>query len=130
VEEEKEEQQEKAEPKDEEKEAEPLCWAVFDDRGRQHKVKKGDTVCIDYRDDVEDGGKVEFKSVLLVRDGERVVVGKPTVEGASVVGHIVRSEVKDRKIEVLRYKRRKRYRRKKGHRQRYTEVMIDEIRLK
>jgi len=125
-----EEQQKTTGQRDEEEGAEPVCWVIFDDRGRQHKVKKGDTVYIDYRDDLEDGVKVEFKSVLLVRDGERVVVGKPTVEGASVVGHIVRSEVKDRKIEVFRYKRRKRYRRKKGHRQRYTEVMIDEIRLK
>lgn len=114
----------------EKEEAGAKDYAIFEDRGKQYKARKGELLCIDYRDGVEDGARIEFGRVLLVRDGENIIVGQPTVEGAVVVGHITHSEVKDRKIEVLRYKRRKRYRRKRGHRQRYTEVMIDEIKIK
>jgi len=110
-----------------EKKENGIQYAVFEDRGRQHKAEKGVIIYIDYRDDVKDGEKIEFGNVLMLRDGEKVLVGQPTVVGAKVIGHILCASAKDKKILVFKYRRRNRYKRRRGHRQKYTEVLIDEI---
>lgn len=74
------------------------------------------------------GTKVTFDDVLLTSDGESVKAGQPSVKGAKVVGEIVRHG-RDRKLVVFRFKRRKNYRRKTGHRQAFTEVKITDLKL-
>ena len=101
-------------------------YAVIQDGGREFKVADGDTVEIDLRKSSAAGDEIVFDRVLLVRSDEDVVVGTPMVEGASVTA-TVEGEVKGEKIIAYKYKRRKGYHRKKGHRQRYTRVRITGI---
>ena len=70
--------------------------------------------------------KVTFDQVLLTADGDKVQAGQPMVKGAKVVGHIV-EHGRGPKIVIFKFKRRKNYRRKQGHRQRYTQVRIESI---
>ena len=100
-------------------------FAVIETGGKQYKVAVGDTV------DVEKlvgnpGDKVELGNVLLVSDEESLKVGQPMVEGAKVVGTIVAQD-RARKIVVFKYKPKKRYRRKTGHRQSFTRLTVDQI---
>jgi large subunit ribosomal protein L21 len=76
--------------------------------------------------DVAEGNTVELDRVLLIADGERVIVGTPTVDGAKVVA-TSQGEGKGEKIIVFKYKPKVRYRKKTGHRQRYTRLVIDKI---
>ncbi len=100
-------------------------YAVVSTGGKQYKVQKGETLRIEkIPGDV--GGKVTLDQVLLVADGESIRVGQPMVEKAAVQASIVEQD-KAKKILVFKYKRRKRYRRKAGHRQPYTAIRIDGI---
>ena len=100
-------------------------YAVVKTGGKQYKIKTGETLRVEkIPGDV--GQSVDFDQVLMLADGEQVHIGQPLVENAAVKGHIV-EQGKARKIIVFKYKRRKRYRRKQGHRQPYTAIMIDSI---
>ena len=99
-------------------------YAVINDRGKQYTVKAGERVRLD-RMDAEPGSEVVFDRVLLI-GGDEVRLGRPVVDGASVKATVL-GEYKDRKIIVFKKKRRKKYRRKQGHRQRYTDVQVNEI---
>ena len=102
-------------------------YAVVHTGGKQYKVQTGETLRVEkLSGDV--GGQVTFDRVLMVADGDAVSIGCPVVEGAVVRGRIV-AQGKAKKILVFKYKRRKRYRRKQGHRQPFTAVQIDEIQL-
>jgi large subunit ribosomal protein L21 len=100
-------------------------YAIIRDRGMQYRVEKGQVVNIDLLE-VEAGSQIELNEVLLIGDGDVVQVGAPLVSGA-----VVRAEVlgvkKGEKIVVFRYRNKKRYRRRTGHRQRYTEIKISDI---
>ena len=74
------------------------------------------------------GTKLTFDQVLLTADGDEVKTGQPMVTGAKVLGEIV-EHGKERKIYVFKFKRRKNYKRKTGHRQQYTEVKITDLKL-
>jgi len=100
-------------------------YAVVSTGGKQYKVQKGETLRIE-KIQGEVGSKVTFDKVLLVADGENIRVGQPMVEKAAVQASIVEQD-KAKKILVFKYKRRKRYRRKAGHRQPYTAIRIDGI---
>jgi large subunit ribosomal protein L21 len=100
-------------------------YAIVDAGGHQVKVRAGQVLDIDRRD-VEPGAAIEFDRVLLLADGDAVTVGQPTIPGAKVRGTVLR-EVKGEKIVVFKYKPKVRYRRRLGHRQRYTRVRIDSI---
>ena len=100
-------------------------YAVVEMGGKQYKVSAGDNVDVE-KLPFEVGEKVELDRVLLVADGDEVRVGQPTVEGAKVLATVT-DQAKDRKVIVFKYKPKERYRRKKGHRQAYTRLMIDEI---
>ena len=100
-------------------------YAVIVTGGKQYKVSQGDTLFIE-KLDVEEGAAVTFDQVLLVGDGDDVKVGAPTVEGAKVEAKVVKNG-KAKKIYVFKMKRKKNYRRKKGHRQPYTKVEITSI---
>jgi len=100
-------------------------YAVVETGGKQYKVSAGDTVDVE-KLAFEVGEKIELDRVLLVADGNEVQVGQPTVEGAKVLATVT-DHVKGRKIIVFKYKPKERYRRKKGHRQAYSRLTIDEI---
>ena len=101
-------------------------YAVISDRGRQHWVEEGQILLLDLTD-AEPGQTLEFDQVLLlggVQTGP--LVGQPTVAGAKVVASI-RGEERMKKIHVRTFKRRKNFRRHRGHRQRMTAVEITQI---
>ncbi len=100
-------------------------YAVISDRGKQYTVREGARVRLD-RMEAEPGSTVEFDRVLLLGGDEGCTVGIPVVEGASVSATVL-GEHRDRKILVFKENRRKMYRRKQGHRQRYTDVQIQNI---
>ncbi|UCF94213.1 MAG: 50S ribosomal protein L21 [Desulfobacterales bacterium] len=100
-------------------------YAVVNSGGKQYKVQEGDTLRIE-KIPGEVGSPVTFDRVLLFSDGENLNVGRPLVDTVAVKGHIV-EQGKAKKIIVFKYKRRKRYRRKQGHRQVFTAVKIDRI---
>jgi large subunit ribosomal protein L21 len=100
-------------------------YAVVSSGGKQYRVEQGETLKVE-KIPGEVGSAVSFDRVLMYADGENVKIGRPVLEDATVVGHIV-EQGKAKKIIVFKYKRRKRYRRKQGHRQHFTAVKIDAI---
>ncbi len=100
-------------------------YAVIETGGKQYRVNQGDVIKVE-KLTVDVGQKVDFDRVLLVGEGSDVKVGNPLVDGASVSGTVVEQD-RHRKIVVFKMKRRKGYRRKQGHRQDYTGVLIDKI---
>ena len=103
-------------------------YAVVNSGGKQYKVQKGEVLKVEkISGDV--GSSVTFDRVLMFADGENVSIGQPVLDSVSVEGHIV-EQGKAKKIIVFKYKRRKRFRRKNGHRQEFTAVLIDSIKAK
>jgi large subunit ribosomal protein L21 len=102
-------------------------YAIIEDSGQQFKVSEGDLVRVDLKRLPEGAQSVEFDRVLLVAEGDRLKVGTPLVEGAKVLAEVTRAVAPGPKIRVYKYKRRKGYRRTRGHRQKYTEVRITRI---
>ncbi|MBI2836606.1 MAG: 50S ribosomal protein L21 [Chloroflexi bacterium] len=100
-------------------------YAIVESGGKQYRVAPGHTIEVDLLK-VEDGDTVELDRVLLIADGDRVVVGAPMVKGAKVLATSQGQEKGD-KIVVFKFKSKVRYRRKGGHRAVYTRLMIDKI---
>lgn len=100
-------------------------YAVIETGGKQYRVEPGDVVDVETLDGGEDGS-VEFDRVLMVGGDDGVQVGSPVVDGAKVTASLV-DQVRGPKIRVFKYKRRKGYRRTRGHRQNLSRVRIDEI---
>jgi large subunit ribosomal protein L21 len=100
-------------------------YAVIQTGGKQCRVSPGDEIKVE-KIPGEAGDKVTFDRILLASDGENVQMGKPYLENSKVIAKIVR-QGKERKILVFKYKRRKGFRRKKGHRQPFTLVRIENI---
>jgi large subunit ribosomal protein L21 len=105
-------------------------YAVIATSGKQYRVQPGEVVRIErVNDDAgaqRTSGAITFDQVLLVADGENVKIGAPTVAGAKVEGEIVATG-RGEKLLVYKYRRRKGYRRKTGHRQPFTAVKINAI---
>lgn len=103
-------------------------YAVVSSGGKQYKVQEGEILRVEkIPGDV--GSAITFDQVLMVADGDKVNIGQPVLDEALVEGHIV-EQGKGKKIIVFKYKRRKRYRRKQGHRQQFTAIKIDSIKAK
>ncbi len=100
-------------------------YAVIETGGQQYAVREGEVHKI-AKLEGEAGEKVEFERVLFVNDGGRITVGKPTVEKAKVTAEVL-EQTRDKKITVFKFKRRKDYRKKTGHRQDITYVKITSI---
>jgi large subunit ribosomal protein L21 len=100
-------------------------YAVIETGGKQYKVQEGDVVFIE-KLDAEDGEVVNFDKVLAVSNEGNVTFGKPLVENASVSAKVL-GQGKSKKIIVFKFKPKKNYRRKAGHRQPYTKVQIEKI---
>src|SRR6185436_4170413 len=97
-------------------------YAIVQTGGKQYKVSEGDTLFIE-KLEAEAGAEVTFDQVLLVSKEGNVVVGSPMVAGATVSATVLKNG-KAKKILVFKYKSKKNYRRKAGHRQPYTQVQI------
>jgi len=100
-------------------------YAVIQTGGKQHKVKPGEELSVEKLDG-KAGDEVHFDNVLLVSKEDKVTVGTPVVKNARVVAKITR-QGRGPKIIVFKFRRRKRYRKKQGHRQDFTGVKIIEI---
>src|SRR5262245_10872445 len=101
-------------------------FAVFEDGSRQYRVSEGDIVQVDYRDAAV-GTRLEFDRVLLYPGPDDTRLGQPFLEGARVLAEVV--DHPSTKLYVQHFRRRKNYRRLRGHRQPYTEVQIRYILL-
>ncbi len=102
-------------------------YAIFEDSGTQIKAAQDDELVLDIRDLPEDATSVTFDKVIMVGGEGAPKVGNPYVDGATVTADIVEREFKDTKIDVIKFKRRKGYRRKHGHRQRLMRVKVTSI---
>jgi large subunit ribosomal protein L21 len=102
-------------------------YAIVKTGGKQYRVSKGDTIYVE-RLETAVGQQVKLEEVLLVADGENLRVGAPKVAQAAVLGTVVEQD-RDAKIRVFKFKKRKHYRRTRGHRQSYTALKIDSIEL-
>ena len=105
-----------------------MIYAVITSGGKQYKVEEGETLKVEKIPGAV-GSSVKFDRVLMISDGDTFSIGQPVLDDALVEGHIV-EQGKSKKIIVFKYKRRKRYRRKQGHRQQYTAIKIDSIKAK
>ena len=94
-------------------------YAIISAGNKQYKVSQGETIYID-KVNQADGSAISFDAIMVVNEGD-VKVGTPTVAGVTVEGKIV-GQVKGEKIKIYKYKSKKNYRRKQGHRQPYTKV--------
>lgn len=103
-------------------------YAIIEDSGTQIRVAPGDVVDVDLRDVAPKAKTITFDRVLLLASEKKgsTAIGTPYVDGAAVKAEVL-GEVAGVKIDVIKYKRRKGYKRKQGHRQRYLRVKIDEI---
>lgn len=101
-------------------------YAIIRDRGMQYRIEPGQVLTLDLIEEAEPGSEIEIGEVLLVGDGDTVQVGAPILDGAKVRAEVL-GVAKGDKIIVFRYRNKKRYRRRTGHRQRYTQVKISEI---
>ncbi len=98
--------------------------AIFVTGGKQYKVSEGDVIYVE-KLNVE-SETVEFDNVLMTIDGVNVTVGAPTVEGAKVTAKVLKNG-KAKKVLVFKFKAKKNYRRRQGHRQPYTKLQIEKI---
>ncbi len=100
-------------------------YAVFENGGKQYKVAEGDTVYLE-KLNLEDDSEVKFDKVLVMGEGTDITVGEPYIDGAVVSGKVLKTG-KQKKILVFKFKAKKNYRRRQGHRQPYTKVEITSI---
>jgi large subunit ribosomal protein L21 len=100
-------------------------YAVIRTGGKQYRVKPGDTIDVEKLPH-EVGDEIEFNEVLLVANGSGAQIGQPLVKGAKVKATVTR-QAKGRKVIIFKFRSSNRYRRKRGHRQYYTRLRIDEI---
>lgn len=100
-------------------------YAVIRTGGKQYRVQEGSVLKIE-KIDAEEGDEVEFGDVLLVGEGSDVTVGTPLIDGGKVTA-TVQGQRRARKVDVVKFKRRKGYKRQLGHRQHYTQVRVTGI---
>lgn len=102
-------------------------YAVIVSGGKQYRVSEGDLVQVEELG-IDSGAEVEFKDVLLVKADDQTYIGRPLVAGATVKG-VVEERGQADKVLVFKYKKKKQYRRTRGHRQHFSAVRIQEIRV-
>ena len=103
-------------------------YAIFRALGKQYRAEKGKTLRLPLMSTAKAGDKLTFEEVLLSSDGSTIRAGTPLVSGAKVQAEVL-GEGKEPKIYVFKFKRRKNYRRKTGHRQKFTEVRVTDLTL-
>ena len=103
-------------------------YAVIATGGKQYRISQGDVIRVEKLDG-DEGASVDFDRVLMIGDGDDVTVGTPYIDGGVVSGTI-KTHGRGKKIEVIKFRRRKNYRKQMGHRQAYTEIEITDIKTK
>lgn len=101
-------------------------YAIVDFKGFQYRAEKDAVLKVPFLDGIEAGTEIHFERVLMLQNGNDILVGQPTVDSAKVVVEVI-GHGKDKKVIVFKKKRRKGYRKKNGHRQRFTEVKVKDI---
>lgn len=101
-------------------------YAIFEDGGKQYKVSEGDALLIERRELEADASGIQFDKVMMVGEGDDARIGTPWVEGATISATIER-ELKMPKINIIKFRRRKGFLRRQGHRQQMIRVHIDKI---
>lgn len=103
-------------------------YAIIEDSGTQLRASVGDELMIDLRELPKTASSVTFEHVLAVGDGTgKLTLGQPYVKGAKVTADVLEADVKGEKIDIIKFRRRKGYRRKQGHRQRAMKVRVTAI---
>ncbi len=100
-------------------------YAVISTGGKQYKLAQGD-VCRFEKLDAEEGATVDFDKVLMTADGDNINIGTPFVDGGKVTA-TVKSHGRAKKVEIMKFRRRKHHQKKTGHRQYYTEIEVTGI---
>ena len=101
--------------------------AIFEDRDRQYTVQVGDTIVIDKMADVEKDAEITFDKLMMIIDDKVTKIGTPYVAGATVKAKVLDNDIRDPKIIVFKFKRRKNYKRTKGHKEQRTLIKIESI---
>jgi large subunit ribosomal protein L21 len=102
-------------------------YAVIQTGSKQYRIEEGNTYEIELLKDISEG-IVEFREILLLNDGNKIIVGNPFVDNCVIKAEIV-EQIKGEKIFSYKYKKRKNYHKKKGHRQKYLKVKINKIEI-
>ena len=100
-------------------------YAVIVSGGKQHRVKEGETLKLE-KLEVATGEVIQFDKVLMVGEGESVKIGAPYVEGGQVTAEVL-AQGRAKKVKIIKFNRRKHFRKQQGHRQWFTEVKITDI---
>lgn len=100
-------------------------YAIIETGGKQYKVSEGDVIKVE-KLNVEAGSEYTFENVLVLSDGDKISVGAPTVSGASVKATVI-GDGKAKKVIVYKYKPKKGFHKKNGHRQPFTQLKIEKI---
>jgi large subunit ribosomal protein L21 len=100
-------------------------YAVIESGGKQHRVVEGETLKLE-KIEVPMGQLINFDKVLMVGEGESVKIGAPYVEGITVTAEVI-AQGRAKKVTIIKFNRRKHYRKRQGHRQWFTEVRITGI---
>ena len=100
-------------------------YAIIEVGGKQYKVAPNQTIEVE-RLDIPEGDRVELDKVLFIGEDKNALVGNPTIKGAKVVATSL-GEAKGEKVIIFRYKAKVRYRSKRGHRQTYTKILVNQI---
>jgi large subunit ribosomal protein L21 len=100
-------------------------YAIFTTGGKQYRVAEGDVIRIE-KLDAEEGASVDFEDVLMIGGGDGIQVGTPYIEGGKITA-LVRTQERAKKVEIIKFRRRKHYQKRTGHRQYITQVEIKKI---
>ena len=100
-------------------------YAIIKTGGKQYRVEEGQIIKVE-KLPAEVGTSVEFNEIMLFSDDHGLKIGQPVIEGAKVIGKVI-DQSKHKKIVVFKYKPKKRYRKKTGHRQPYTSILVEKI---
>jgi len=101
-------------------------YAVFEISGIQFTAQEGDVLKVPFQSGVEKGNKLDIERILLVKDKDNTLVGTPTVADVNIDAEVLSNGQND-KVLIYKYKKRTKYRRTQGHRQRFTEIKINKI---
>lgn len=100
-------------------------YAVFQSGGKQHRVREGQTVRLE-KLDIATGELVEFEKILMIANSENIKIGTPFIDGGKIKAEII-AHGRDKKINIIKFGRRKHYRKQQGHRQWFVDVKITKI---
>jgi large subunit ribosomal protein L21 len=104
-----------------------MTFAIIEDGSRQYHVEAGNLLTIDYRKDLKEGDELSFAKVLLANGGGTSLLGRPTIDGATVSAVVINDLFKGVKLEIQKHRRRHNSKRHTGHRQKHTVVKITGI---